>query len=229
MNPNIKKSISATVKDCGFSCKKSTFFRIRNDVVQGFCFKEKKLNKMQLISLNYAVYPLCNPYSNYHRFSFERREIGMLMPSFSLWPFSYEKDSIESCNQCIAKIIYSVQEYLMPYFDLYDTCAKASCGIPELAGHHGAVLDSVYFALKAEKKNAAIDGLQAILKQRAMAFAENNAMLPPELIAKMEERSQRENAVFESLLVFVKTASSDEIKHYLRENEQSGIKDLLHR
>lgn len=151
------------------------------------------------------------------------------MPSFSLWPFSYEKSSTESRNRCLAEIIRGMQEYLIPYFDLYDTCAKASCGIPELAGHNGAVLDAVFFALKAEKRSEAVDGLQAILKQHAMALTENKVMLPPELGAKMEERSQREDAVFESLLVFVKTASSDEMKRYLRENEQSGIQDLLHR
>lgn len=229
MNTDIKRGINVAVEDYGFYCRRNSFFRIRNDVVQGFCFKEKRLSRTQLISLNYAVYPLCNPYSNYHRFSFERREIGMLMPSFSLWPFSYEKSSTESRNRCLAEIIRGMQEYLIPYFDLYDTCAKASCGIPELAGHNGAVLDAVYFALKAEKKKAAVDGLRAILQQHATVLVENKDTLPPELSAKIEERSRREDTVFESLLVFIQTASSDEIKHYLRENEQSGTKDLLHR
>lgn len=227
MNANLKKSIRSAVEKHGFFCKKDVFIRIRNDVVQGFRLKGRKQNTLRCLSLSYSVYPLCNPYSNYHRLSFERREIGMLMPSFSLWPFSYEKDSAESYERCAAEIIRSIQKYLLPYFDLYDTCAKASCGISELSGHHGAVLDAVYFALKAQKTETALDGLRAILRQREAARKENRAALPPELCTKAEDRSRQEDAVIESVAAFVQAASEEEMQRYLLENERSGIRDLL--
>lgn len=227
MNTRMKHRIYEEIRKFGFSYKNKTFFRIANDVVQGFCFKEKRVSGTVCLSISFAVYPLCNPFSNYHRFSFERREIGMLMPQFSLWPFCYHTTDSLSQDRCAEEVVKNITEILIPYFNSYQTCILASNSIPELYGHQNATLDSVFFALKATKKDAAIDGLTSILEQHKLARQRNASNLPSELCKTATERSMQKDKQIQELLFLIHSLSKDELRQYLEENEQRGLQTLL--
>lgn len=227
MNTRMKHRIYEEIYKIGFSYKNKAFFRITNDVVQGFCFKEKRASGKVCLSISFAVYPLCNPFSNYHRFSFERREIGMLMPQFSLWPFSYCTTDSLSQDRCAEEVLENITEVLIPYFNSYQTCVLASNDIPELSGHQNATLDSVFFSLKATKIDAAISGLTSILEQHKLARQKNANSLPSELYTKATERSIQKDKQIQELLSLIHSLPDDKLKQYLEENEQRGLQTLL--
>ena len=227
MNARMKRRIYEEIRKIGFLSKNKSFFLISNDVVQGFCFKEKRISGTVCLSISFAVYPLCNPFSNYYRFSFERREIGILMPQFSLWPFSYHTTDSLSQDCCTEALLKSITELLVPYFNSYQSCALASSGIPELCGHNNATLDSVFFALKAAKKDVAIDGLTSILVQHKLARQKNVGNMPGELCQMMTERSIQKDKQIQELLFLIHSLPEDKLQQYLSENEQRGLRALL--
>lgn len=216
----IRKSLLECVEPLGFVCNKQTYYRVQNDVVQGFVLKRKCTIGGVWYSIGFATFPLCNPHALFYQLEFDRRNICYLNPSLSLWPFYQKRD-----GECEKEICKCLRDTLIPYFGRYSTCRSASLGLPELRGH-GGTYDITFFALKVGDRDSAIRSLSAMLAQREEARRVNERELPERLYHQLEVQSHAEDAHTNELLNFIKRSSDDLICDYLAKNEEAGRKFL---
>lgn len=220
MNSDVKQTLLEYVRPLGFVCHKQTYYRVCNDVVQGFVLKRKRLIGGAEYSIGFATFPLCSPRALFYRLEFDRREIDFLDPSlFSLsqWPF-YQKGSSGECGREICKCL---QNTLIPYFDKYSSCALAFPNLPEWGGYIGTY-DYVFCALKVGARDSAMSSVSAILAQRKGAKEANKRDLPEDVYKEFEINCRKEDEYIIKLLNFIEQSSDDSIYQCLAENEKIG-------
>lgn len=181
------------------------------------------MNNM-LYSIGFGIYPLCNPRAPFYDFFFEHREIGYLVPQLAFWPFSTAVNDPIQFESCKTEICEALIKYLLPYFEEYHNCERASNGIPEFRGFDGKDYNAIFFALKAGKKSDALIGMQDLRQQNqeAVKNVAQHMVLTPEYL----EDFHRKDAELLHLYNFILLASDKEISLYLEQNEQRAVQFL---
>lgn len=215
MKKEMLQMIHTVVATSGFVLRKQSFFRLTNDVVQGFQIDEKHSKKMNFYTVTYCTNALSNPEANFYHWGFGPFEIGNMMPTYARWPFWAATDDIEKQEECVTSINQAIEQYLIPYFTRYNSCIIASNGLPELEPFGLKNMDAVHFALKANQREKAIAGLEGMLAVWEAAHIRNETVG----IMPSDETLQREEAL-KAFYSFVNGAMETEIQDYLAKNEQ---------
>ena len=111
----------------GFFKRRTTFARIRGDVIQTFSLKLSR--RVPACSIEFGVFPLCLPQPIFldaggyalDEFIIEKHE------DIGEWTFDHSSD--KSMIYCIESLSKTIDLYLLPFFDVCDDCNSA---LPEL-------------------------------------------------------------------------------------------------
>ena len=198
----IAKSLKKTAAANGFIHRRGTYFRRKNDLVQGFHVGKQ---------IEFAIYPLCDPFSNLYRYSFEGRPLYFLTRDISAAGLSKEEQ---------------LQKILFPYFEEYTSCEICSKGLPELDGMI-ATTQQVFFALKCNDVDHAIELLRGLMLQRKMAYMRNVEVFGVEKMNQQAERIKEKNKRDEEFISFLQSAETCELTSYLGKNEEQAIQFLF--
>ena len=212
MNAKIIRAVQALVEPHGFSKRKAVFYRIKNDVAQGFEFEEKRTRTHLFFTISFGVQALCNPDARLFQLAFDSRDIGYLMPHHMRWPFFILRNHSDEIPNCTEQVCRTIEKYLIPYFDFYCSCAQANHGLPELDGFNGADLNAAHFALRCDNRQKALACITALLQQRQWAKIQN---FPDEQCDKLDEIDRALQTKYD----FIANAKDHEIQAYIQENE----------
>ena len=226
MNKYIKKAIFDLVSPHGFVYKKEVFLRVENDLVQGFTVRSKKAGIYTLFEVFFATYPLCHPDANFYNYFFEHRELSHIRERYEYWPYGYVTATKEGLEECVNKLITRISETLLPYFEKYCNCIIASDGLPELSGYNGSTIHDMYFALKTNKREAAIANLISGIQQREDARDYNAKRLSAEALSEKLIRSKRYDEQDQGLIEFITRSTDEEIEDFLLKNEEKALEFL---
>lgn len=110
-------------KSRGFLRKKTTFARIRGDILQVFSIKLSR--NVPICSAEFGIFPLCLPQPVFleaggyalDEFVIEQHEGG------SGWAFDASSD--ESMMNCVESISNTIDLYLLPFFEVCGDCESA--------------------------------------------------------------------------------------------------------
>ena len=190
-----KTKIDSIAKEHGFIVQNGVYFRIVNDVVQGF---------QRHKGIHFATYPIYDPWSNLYKFSFERRPISFLSP--------------ENSRQMVKSSVDQLKYNLLPYFQKYNSCVKCLADLPELAGNKNC-MENVYFSLAGGEISTAISILESMIKQRISAYERNLQVFSAEQLQPQDRRKREKNQRDQDLIQFLRSSSVKEIEAYLQQNK----------
>lgn len=212
----VTRLIQKNISPEGFICKNNVFFRINEDIVQGFTVKRKHSPNGFVYTINFTIYPLCYPDALFYNFEFEGQDIGFLMSPICYWPFDAISAFSFQYEEYVQEFLRALRTYLFPYFKKYHNCKSISDGITDINGINASSLEAAYYHLRAGKRDAAISGIRSLQQQRKEA-TEHNArygIFPadPDFQAAVDEKLR-------NLYVFFSSAPDLEIKEYIHANE----------
>ena len=108
----------------GFSKNKSTFIRIRGDILQTFTLECSQL--APTCSADFGIFPLCLPqpvYFDCGGYTLDK----FIVEVYDGWIF--DSDSDESIMNCVESISQAIDSYLLPFFE---KCCDCKTALPEL-------------------------------------------------------------------------------------------------
>jgi hypothetical protein len=121
------QSYSKKLQSLGFSRSKSTFVRIRGDVLQAFTLKHSR--NIPTCSVDFGIFPLCLPqpvFLDAGGYMLDEFIVGLYEGSLG-WIFDANSD--DSMMNCIESISEALDLYLLPFFE---TCCNCNIALPEL-------------------------------------------------------------------------------------------------
>lgn len=219
----VTRLIQKNISPEDFTCKNNAFFRINEDIVQGFTVKRKHTPNGFVYTIHFTIYPLCYPDALFYNFEFEGQDIGFLMSPICYWPFDAVSAFSFQYEEYVQELLQALRAYLFPYFKKYHNCKSISDGITDANGINAFSLEAAYYHLRAGKREAAISGVRNLQKLRKEA-AEKNArdgIYPanPSSGAAIDEKLR-------TLYDFFSFASEQEIQEYICENERRATEFL---
>ena len=228
MNRYFKKPLLDIASTNEFVFRKNSFFRIRNDVVQGLMMKSKKAGKYTLSEVFFSIYPLCKPDSLFYQYWFEGRDLSSLKNPKDYWPYAYVTTTKEGLDDSVRKLMIHVHEVLIPFFDKYYCCSSVIEGLPEMDGYYLNENEVAFFALKSLNRDRAVDSIKWGIAQRASAHERNAGFFSPEQIMKKRAETDDYDRHDLELIAFINGATNDELTEYLLQNEENA-KSFLNR
>lgn len=189
------------------------------------------------MELYFRILPLCNSEARifaadlkFDSSYLQLYRIGQLYHNLSIWPYIFKRNDVDSTNACANKICKDIEQFLFPFFFSCDNCCNIYSNYPNYKWFSDLSQEWVYFSLKANHLEIAIDTLQRHLQQREDARRINMQHIPdydksPAYLSSVEwDRRDREQ------IGFLKTATENEIRKYLYKKEETSrqaIESLL--
>lgn len=220
----MKDHLLEHISPYGFVGRRGIYYRIKNDVVQGFVLRREAVLGGRLHSVWFATYPLCDPYGQFYDLFFEVRDIGFLDPKLSVWPF-YQKLKFGTPDTAYKQeTLACVMDTLVPYFERYCTCEIAHKSLPELlvVEEPRATYNAVFFALKAGDRDSAVRSLNAMLAQRKDALADNKRYFSEDSYKELEATVLAQDAETLKMMDRIAKSTGAALLQYLLENEERG-------
>ena len=126
----------------GYRKRKKTIYRISNDIVQGFeIFPEPRST---LVTVRWAVYPLCQPDANFYSDFYQMYDINDITGQPTL-DVAYNRFNLGSIEACAEELNQKVDKILRPYFDIdrsiYLVIVSLAYIIPYLLPSHNVYLN----------------------------------------------------------------------------------------
>ena len=219
----VTRLIQKNISPENFICKNNVFFRINEDIVQGFTIKRKYYPKGPVYTINFTIYPLCYPDALFYNFEFEGQDIGFLMSPIRYWPFDAISGFSFQYEEYVQEILQALRIYLFPYFEKYHNCTSISDGITDVNGINDLSLEAAYYHLRAGKRDAAIWGIRNLQNLRKEADEQNarDGIFPanPSSRAAIDEKLR-------NLYDFFSFAPEQEIQEYILANERRATEFL---
>lgn len=114
---------AASYSSLGFKRHKSTYARVINDVLQTFTFK--RFCSGHECTVEFGIFPLCIGLSSPDIGVYDLRKFNVSSWFEGTLGWRYEKQSQESTNICLSKIISVIDHDLIPLFNRADCSEKA--------------------------------------------------------------------------------------------------------
>lgn len=111
----------------GFFGNKSTFARIRGDVIQAFSLKCSQY--APICTVDFGIFPLCLPQPFFLQAGGYELDAFIVEQSFTHSGWAFDPDSNERMKECIRFMSEAMDQYLLPFFDKCSDCKSA---LPEL-------------------------------------------------------------------------------------------------
>lgn len=119
-----KKNYEKKYESVGFLMSKSTFLRIRGDVVQAFSFKPSLMGE-PICSVEFGVFPLCLPQPVFFEAGGYMLDWFIVNRPESYLGWRYDTQSDVSISNCIKSVSDTIDLYLLPFFESACDCKKA--------------------------------------------------------------------------------------------------------
>lgn len=111
----------------GFSRSKTTFARIRGDVLQVFSLKLSR--SIPACSVEFGIFPLCLPQPIFLDAGGYTLDVFIVELHERSSGWTFDSSSEESVMNCIESITKAIDLYLLPFFE---TCCDCKTALPEL-------------------------------------------------------------------------------------------------
>ena len=207
-----------------FIFKKGAYFRVIEDVAQGFHLMRKQRKGCMLYNIQFSIAPLCDPKAGFYKFTFDGRDICFLIPQlFDKWPFFILDNEPDTVERCMQEITFACNNTLFPHFDQYHSCKCAYPDLPELKGFKGMDNYSIYFALKNGQKESALRGIRRLMQQRQDAYRINSQYG----LQQPTEKQVACDVEISNFYKFLEGLSDQELEDYLQLNEQRAKEFLI--
>lgn len=119
-----KKNYREKYESVGFLMSKSTFLRVRGDMVQSFSFKPSQM-KEPICSVEFGVFPLCLPQPVFFEAGGYMLDWFLVDQAESFRGWRYDAQSDYSIRSCIKSVSDTIDLYLLPFFDSICDCEEA--------------------------------------------------------------------------------------------------------
>ena len=220
-----KKALQPELKQYGFICYYNYFYRVINDVFQGFGLEKTHFRSYRIC---FTIHPLCteNPLNRHSCgsatvFEFE----GKYGADFEINSFNKESVSIN-----IAEMMRYMHTYLFPFFEQGTDSETAYSTIYRFQKEHCSDVCSIYdsdyfyFSLKLRWYDKALEHLNAMKMQNENAYRRNCRVFEmPQSYHEQHAKEMNDYAFLED-----KILQKDEryIQTFLNNNEQANRKRL---
>ncbi len=206
-------------KEYGYIKLRNGYCRVYNNIVQGFeLFKEPR---SPLITIRWAVYPLCQPDANFYRDFYQSYDINDIVNEKNLDIF-YEKQNKDSIVKCAETLYQKIDTILLPFFNGMHRTEEAYSACKQLdlkSGDDFPTDEKIFFCLKLKSYDLALGYVNKLIENNEMAYKMNAQYFTEKEMKEMREARKEIDASLDKLAALIQSADEASIQKKLEDNE----------
>lgn len=206
----------------GYRKRKKIIYRISNDIVQGFeIFPEPR---SPLVTVRWAVYPLCQPDANFYFDFYQMYDINDITGQPTL-DVAYNRFNLGSIEACAEELHQKVDKILRPYFDRMHGCEEALAACVQLdlrSGEDFPTMEKVYFSLKLAQYEKAISYVNQIIQNNELAIKRNAEYYSGEKLDIMKQKHEKKELKLKNFSKYIQYEEKRLIQERLKANEEKA-------
>lgn len=211
-------------KEYGYIKLRNGYCRVYNNIVQGFeLFKEPR---SPLITIRWAVYPLCQPDANFYRDFYQSYDINDIVNEKNLDIF-YEKQNKDSIVKCAETLYQKIDTILLPFFNGMHRTEEAYSACKQLdlkSGDDFPTDEKIFFCLKLKSYDLALGYVNKLIENNEMAYKMNAQYFTEKEMKEMRETRKDRDCALQELANFIQNHDEKSMQNMLETNEKNAMR-----